>query len=79
MLLMKGVFLGAYAFRLPNSSGDGGMWVSYEDPDTAANKAAYVKSKGLGGIAVHDLTLDDFRGLCTGNKYPVLRAAKFRL
>jgi len=70
---------GTYAFRLPNDSGDGGMWVGYEDPDTAGNKAAYVRNKGLGGIAILDLTLDDFRGLCTGNKYPILRAAKFRL
>jgi len=70
---------GTYAFRLPNESGDDGVWVGYEDPDTAGNKAAYVRSKGLGGIAIVDITLDDFRGLCTGNKYPILRAAKFRL
>lgn len=70
---------GTYAFRLPDDNGDGGIWVGYEDPDTAGNKAAYVRAKGLGGIAVDDLTLDDFRGLCTGDKYPILRAAKFRL
>jgi Prp8 binding protein len=37
------------------------------------------KAKGLGGIAIVDITLDDFRGLCTGDKFPILRAAKFRL
>nr|QFZ95573.1 imaginal disc growth factor [Hydropsyche angustipennis] len=70
---------GTYAFRVPDDNGDGGMWVSYEDPDTAGNKAGYVRAKGLAGIAVNDLSLDDFRGLCTGDKFPILRAAKYRL
>lgn len=39
----------------------------------------FFRAKGLGGIAIKDLSLDDFRGLCTGDKYPLLRAAKFRL
>ncbi|XP_049885039.1 chitinase-like protein EN03 isoform X2 [Pectinophora gossypiella] len=70
---------GTYAFRLPDDSGEPGLWVSYEDPDTAGQKAAYVKSKNLGGISIVDLSMDDFRGLCTGDKYPILRAAKYRL
>lgn len=70
---------GSYAFRLPDSSGEHGLWVSYEDPDTAGNKAGYVKAKGLGGIAINDLAYDDFRGTCAGEKYPILRAAKYRL
>ncbi|KAG6446533.1 chitinase-like protein EN03 [Manduca sexta] len=70
---------GTYAFRLPDDSGEGGMWVSYEDPDTAGQKASYVTSKNLGGISINDLSMDDFRGLCTGDKYPILRAAKYRL
>lgn len=73
------MFTGTYAFRLPDDDGENGMWVGYEDPDTAGNKAGYAKAKGLAGISVNDLSLDDFRGLCTGDKYPVLRAAKFRL
>lgn len=70
--------IGTYAFHIADDD-HYGTWVGYEDPDTAGNKATYVRSKGLGGIAIVDLTLDDFRGLCTGNKYPILRAAKFRL
>ncbi|XP_065164237.1 chitinase-like protein Idgf4 isoform X2 [Atheta coriaria] len=70
---------GTYAFRLPDESGENGAWVGYEDPDTAGNKAGYVRDKGLGGIAIFDLSLDDFRGLCNGDKYPILRAAKLRL
>lgn len=34
---------GTYAFRLPDSDGNGGIWVSYEDADTAGQKADYVK------------------------------------
>ncbi|XP_063393154.1 chitinase-like protein EN03 isoform X2 [Cydia fagiglandana] len=70
---------GTYAFRLPDDNGEGGLWVSYEDPDTAGQKATYVKSKNLGGVSIVDLSMDDFRGLCTGDKYPILRAAKYRL
>jgi len=70
---------GTYAYRLPDSDGNFGMWVSYEDPDTAGNKAGYVRAKGLGGISIVDLSLDDFRGTCSGDKYPILRAAKYRL
>ncbi|XP_053665481.1 chitinase-like protein Idgf4 isoform X1 [Anopheles marshallii] len=70
---------GSYAFRLPDSNGEHGVWVSYEDPDTAGNKAGYVKAKNLGGIAINDLAYDDFRGSCAGEKFPILRAAKYRL
>ncbi|XP_050683253.1 chitinase-like protein EN03 isoform X1 [Leptidea sinapis] len=77
-LTKDGDFFGTYAFRLPDDNGEAGLWVSYEDPDTAGQKASYVKSKNLGGISIVDLSLDDFRGLCTGDKYPILRAAKYR-
>lgn len=70
---------GSYAYRLPDNDGNFGMWVGYEDPDTAGNKAGYVRAKGLGGIGIFDLSLDDFRGSCTGDKFPILRAAKYRL
>lgn len=70
---------GTYAYRPADENGDHGLWVSYEDPDSAANKANYVRAKGLGGLSLFDLSYDDFRGLCTGDKYPLLRAAKYRL
>lgn len=49
--------------------------MAYESPESAANKAAYAKSKGLTGIAVDDLTLDDFQGTCNRHKYSILRTA----
>ncbi|KAF5295427.1 hypothetical protein FQA39_LY13088 [Lamprigera yunnana] len=69
---------GNYAFKLPDND-KGGIWVSYEDPFTAEQKASYVRGKALGGISVIDLTLDDFRGGCSSTKYPILRAVKTRL
>ncbi|KAH1024436.1 hypothetical protein HUJ05_003921 [Dendroctonus ponderosae] len=70
---------GTYAYRLPDQNGENGIWVGFEDPDTVGNKAAYAKAKGLGGIAVLDITLDDFRGTCVSDNFPLLRAAKYRL
>lgn len=70
---------GTYAFRPADSNGDHGIWVSYEDPDTASSKAGYVRSRGLGGVALFDLSLDDFHGRCTGDKFPMLRAIKYKL
>ncbi|KAH8272701.1 hypothetical protein KR026_004588 [Drosophila bipectinata] len=68
---------GSYAYRSADDSGENGVWVGYEDPDTAAIKAEYVKREGLGGIAVVDLSFDDFRGGCTGgDKFPILRKIK---
>jgi len=70
--------LGTYAFRLPHDSKSKGLWISYDDPEVAAKKAQYARLKGLGGVAIVDLTLDDFKGTCdnTRNLYPILRAAK---
>ncbi|XP_043523463.1 chitinase-like protein EN03 isoform X1 [Frieseomelitta varia] len=71
---------GGYAYQPYNeNTGEDGIWVGYEDPDTAGNKAAYAKAKGLGGVVIYDLSLDDFRGVCTGDKFPIIRGAKYKL
>ncbi|KAJ8665193.1 hypothetical protein QAD02_006855 [Eretmocerus hayati] len=71
---------GSYAFEAYNkNSGADGIWVGFEDPDTAGNKALYAKAKGLGGVAIYDLSLDDFRGVCNGDKFPIVKGAKFKL
>ncbi|KAG5666683.1 hypothetical protein PVAND_014698 [Polypedilum vanderplanki] len=69
---------GPYGYRLP-VDGKFGQWISYEDPDSAGNKAAYAKGKNLGGVAVMDLSYDDFRGACTGDRFPILKSVKYRL
>lgn len=73
------IFSGCYAFRLPDENEEHGIWVSYEDPDVVKEKATYAKHNGLGGIAFNDLTLDDFKGLCTTTKYPLLIAGRSNL
>ncbi|EDW77858.1 uncharacterized protein Dwil_GK24711 [Drosophila willistoni] len=70
---------GSYAVRPADSSDENGIWISYDDPDTASSKAQYARAKNLGGVALFDLTLDDFRGQCTGDRFPMLRAIKYRL
>jgi chitinase len=72
--------LGAYAYRLPASKVKG-IWISYEDPEVAGKKAYYAKLKGLGGVAIVDLSLDDFKGSCdaTRTKFPILHAVKLNL
>lgn len=72
--------LGTYAYRLPASKVKG-IWISYEDPEVAGKKAYYARSKGLGGIAIVDLSNDDFRGSCdaTHTKFPILVKAKLNL
>jgi len=70
---------GSYAYRLPDGDGYYGLWVGYEDPESAGNKADYVVNKNLGGVCIHDVSYDDFRGACNGEKYPILRSAKYRV
>jgi chitinase len=59
-----------------SSNNNGGLWVGYEDKDTAGYRASYAKVKSLGSIAVVDLSLDDFKGRCGRDKYDILRTAK---
>ncbi|EDW08747.1 chitinase-like protein Idgf5 [Drosophila mojavensis] len=70
---------GIYAYRATDDNGENGIWVGYEDPTTAAIKADFVRAQGLGGVALHDLSLDDFRGQCAGEKFPILRSIKYKL
>lgn len=62
----------AYRFK---SGGFEGMWVAYESPESAKSKADFVKNQDLGGIAICDLSLDDYRGDCHGRTYPILNKA----
>lgn len=70
---------GSFAFRTADDSGNYGMWVGFEEPDSAGNKASFVRGKGLGGIALFDLSLEDFRGACSGVKFPILLKIKEKL
>lgn len=51
----------------------GDQWVGYDDKKSLTIKTNWVKSNGYGGIAVWALPLDDFVGMCGGEKYPLLK------
>jgi chitinase len=51
---------------------DGTNWWSYDDPLTVARKAAYVKTRGLGGTMVWSLDSDDATGSLTSAIHRVL-------
>ncbi|XP_046992108.1 chitinase-like protein Idgf4 isoform X1 [Schistocerca americana] len=70
--------LGSYGFRLPTREVSG-LWVGYENQHSAEYKAAYARKKSLGGIAFSDLSLDDYNGVCTGEKFPIVRAGTLKL
>lgn len=70
---------GLFAFRAADDNGNNGIWIGYEDPESAGNKASYVKGKGYGGLAVFDLSLEDFRGGCGANKFPIVTKIKEKL
>nr|UDL18265.1 imaginal disc growth factor [Bemisia tabaci] len=69
-------YSGTYAYRLPTNLSEG-LWVSFDDPESAATKAKYVKEKGLSGMIVHGLVFDDFKGMCRNRydtSYPILQS-----
>lgn len=71
---------GPYAYQSYHAASEtAGVWVGFDDPDTAGNKALYSKAKGLGGVAIYELSLDDFRGVCNGDKYPIVKGARLKL
>lgn len=65
---------GPVVYREANNTHDG-VWISYSDPEYVIEKTSFARFKTLAGVAICDITLDDFRGMCTGSKYPLLKAA----
>ncbi|XP_037078197.1 chitinase-3-like protein 1 [Pollicipes pollicipes] len=54
----------------------GDQWVAYDDEVMMRRKGVYIREQGLGGAAVWTLAQDDFRGVCTGQPYPLIEALK---
>lgn len=67
----------SYAFHPYNESAKSdGIWISYEDSLTSRVKGHFVRTQGLYGVALYDISLDDFNGVCSNNRYPLLKSAK---
>ena len=45
------------------------IWVGYDDVDTVKMKSEYVRKNGLGGVAIWDLSQDDFLNKCGNGPY----------
>ncbi|XP_033753351.1 probable chitinase 10 [Pecten maximus] len=52
------------------------QWVSYDDMDSIAEKAQYIRSKGLGGAMVWTVDMDDYKNVCGDGKYPLMNKLK---
>lgn len=51
-------------------------WISYEDPVSAARRASLVMKHNLNGIFVYPLQGDDFKGICSQRRYPLITTIK---
>lgn len=58
--------MGPYAYR-------DRQWVSYDDVSMVRKKVELVKSMKLGGAMIWSLDLDDFKGNCECEAYPLLK------
>jgi chitinase len=63
--------MGPYAV---SPAANGRMWVGYDDPAMAIAKTNYVLSKGLGGVMLWDISMDDFQGISGAGPNPVTNA-----
>lgn len=48
----------------------GNEWISYENEQSIACKAAYIKANGFGGAMIFSLNTDDHEGSCATNSLP---------
>ncbi|XP_061392777.1 chitinase-like protein Idgf4 [Musca vetustissima] len=67
---------GSFAYRPGITKKEQGLLITYDDLDNIEEKVKYTKSNKLHGIALFDITLDDFRGKCRGERYVMLNAIK---
>lgn len=50
-----------------------GSLIVFDGPNIAQYKSLYAKAQQLGGVAAIDLSSDDYQGICTGVKFPILK------
>jgi len=49
------------------------QWIGYDTVDSILAKMEYVKSRGLGGVMIWAIELDDTNGIC-GPERPLMKA-----
>ena len=54
-------------------------WVSYDDQESITIKANYAFKKNLAGVMAWSIETDDFKGLCGGATFPLLRSINHAL
>ncbi len=52
------------------------QWLGYEDERSVSLKAQWIKQQGFAGAMVFDLSSDDWRGSCSSNHFPLIKAVK---
>jgi len=64
-----GLLMGPYSYSLSTK-----QWVGYDDVNMAIHKTSYALSKGLGGVMVWDMSMDDFHNTCSAGVNPLMTA-----
>ncbi len=54
-------------------------WVSYDNEESIRLKSKFAYDHGLAGVMTWSIDTDDFRGVCGGPKYPLLRTINHAL
>ncbi|XP_076438091.1 chitotriosidase-1-like [Babylonia areolata] len=71
------------AGRLPGTQApyvvDGVRWTGYDDVESIKEKVDYAVQKGLGGVSIWSIDMDDFHGICGGGHYPLMNAIREQL
>lgn len=67
--------LGTAAFKAPTRKQDG-IWLAYDNLQYIMERVKFTKDLKLAGLAIMDLSLDDFRGICQDEIFPILRTIK---
>ncbi|KAH6923205.1 hypothetical protein HPB50_024868 [Hyalomma asiaticum] len=55
----------------------GKLWISYDDMDSVARKAAWIRSNGYGGTMTFSLGTDDWTGKCGYGTFPLQNAIAY--
>lgn len=52
----------------------GNVWISYEDQQSVTDKANLANTYNLGGVMLWSLNQDDYDGVCSSCKWPLLKS-----